>query len=345
MRAFQLVEPGQTEVREVERPAPGPGEVLLRVGGAGVCHSDIHLVHAPRAPFPLPITLGHELAGWVEELGPGVAGWEQGAAALAYLCWGCGRCRACVVGEENYCEAFPRGQVPGPGLGFDGAMAQFVVVPARHLVALGDLDPAEGAPLTDAALTSWHAIERSRARLTPSATGAVIGVGGLGHMAVQLLRATSAARIVAVDVDEGRLGRALEHGADHALAAGPQAAEEILGLSAGRGADVVLDFVGDDASLQLAGAVVATHGHIVVVGLARGTLAFTAASAGRRALPWGVSVSKPYGGTVRDLHEVVALARAGRIAPTVERFPLDDAEQVFQRLESGGIRGRAVLVP
>ena len=345
MRAMQLIAPGQTEVREVPRPAPGAGEVLLRVAGAGVCHSDLHLVHAPKAPFPVPFTLGHELAGWVEEAGAGVEPWAAGDAVLAYLCWGCGRCRACAAGEENYCEAFPRGQVPGPGLGYPGAMAEFAVVPARHLVALGELDPVDAAPLTDAALTSMHAVSNARSRLRPGSTVAAIGVGGLGHMAVQILRATSGARIVAVDTDPGRLDLAREHGADHAVRAGTEAAAEILELSEGRGADAVLDFVGADATLELAGAIVASQGHIAIVGLARGTLPVAAAPPGRRALPWGTVVSRPYGGTVPELHEVVALARAGRIAVAVERIGLDDAPAAFARLEAGEVRGRAVLVP
>jgi len=271
MRAMQLVAPGQTEVREIARPSPGPGEVLLRVAGAGVCHSDLHLVHAPKAPFPAPFTLGHELAGWVEEAGAGVERWAPGDAVLAYLCWGCGRCRACAEGAENYCEAFPRGQVPGPGLGFPGAMADFAIVPARHLVALGDLDPVDAAPLTDAALTSMHAISGARERLVPGATVAAIGVGGLGHMAVQLLRATTGARIVAVDTDPGRLELARSHGADHAVQAGEDAAREILDWSGGLGVDAALDFVGADSKLGLPGAVVASRGHIAIVGLARGT--------------------------------------------------------------------------
>jgi propanol-preferring alcohol dehydrogenase len=224
-------------------------------------------------------------------------------------------------------------------------MAEYVVVPARHLVALGDLDPIAAAPLTDAALTSLHAIETVRARLRPGSVAVVIGVGGLGHLAVQLLRATSAARIVAVDEDEGRLALAVEHGADDAVLAGPQAAADVLASSGGRGADAVLDFVGADATLALAAATLATEGHLCIVGLARGTLAVTAAPPGRRALPWGTTVSRPYGGTVPELHEVVALARAGRVAATVERFRLDEAPSVLGRLEAGAVRGRAVLVP
>jgi alcohol dehydrogenase, propanol-preferring len=345
MRAFQLVEPGHAEVREVERPAPGPGQVLLRVAGAGVCHSDVHLLHSPKAPFPLPFTLGHEVGGSIEELGPGVDGWQAGDSGLVYLCWGCGRCRACAVGEENYCEAFPRGQVPGPGLGFPGAMADFVVVPARHLVPLGDLDPVDSAPLTDAALTSLHAINVVRARLVSGSIALVIGVGGLGHVAVQLLRRTSAARIIAVDSDEERLTLAREHGADDVVMAGSQAAAEVLGMSGGRGVDAVLDFVGLDATLELAAAVVGTRGHICIVGLARGVLPIVAAAPGRRAQPWGTMVSRPYGGTVGDLHEVLALAHAGMVALRIERFGLDEAPSVLQRLEAGRVHGRAVLVP
>src|SRR3712207_5868599 len=111
MRAVQLVAPGVLEVREAERPAPPPGHVLLRVGGAGVPHSDIHLVHAQKAPFPLPLAPGHERAGWVESPGAGVGAWSAGEPVLAYRCWGCGGCRACATGAENYWEAFPRGQV------------------------------------------------------------------------------------------------------------------------------------------------------------------------------------------------------------------------------------------
>lgn len=345
MRAYQLVEPGRAELREVESPAPGPGEVLLRVAGAGVCHSDLHLVHAPSAPFPPPFTLGHEAAGTVAALGRGVEGWAPGDGALVYLCWGCGSCRACAAGAENACEAVGRGAVPGPGLGFPGAMAEYLVVPARHLVPLGALDPVAAAPLTDAALTSLHAIETVRHRLHPGATAVVVGVGGLGHMAVQLLRATSGARIVAVDADPGRLALALEHGADLAVPAGDQAAGDVLTDTGGRGADAVLDFVGADSTLALAAAVVATEGHICIVGLARGTLPVVAAPPGRRAQPWGTTVSRPYGGTVPELHAVVALARAGRITPAVEAFALDEAPAVFERLAAGAIRGRAVLVP
>ncbi len=217
MRAFQLTEPETAEVRDVDDPEPRAGEVVVKVTGAGVCHSDLHILHATESLFPTPMTIGHEVAGTIVAVGEGVAGWDEGTPVLVHPCWGCGRCRKCSVGAENYCETFPRGTTMGPGLGADGGMAEFVTVPNRHVVPLGDLDPVASAPLTDAALTPYHAISLSRSRIDASSTVVVIGVGGLGHMALQILRATSGARIVALDTDEQRLQRATELGADEAL--------------------------------------------------------------------------------------------------------------------------------
>ena len=343
MKAFRLVEPGKAVLEDIPVPEPGPGEVLVKVAGAGVCHSDLHILHAKQWR-PLPMTIGHEVSGHVAALGSGVSGHEEGAGVLAYLCWGCGLCRTCASGYENYCEAYGRGIVPGPGLGFQGSMAEYVVIPARFLVPLGDLDPVDAAPLTDAGLTPYHAVNMARGALDASATAVVIGVGGLGHMGVQILAATTGARIVAVDLDEGRLRHASELGADEVVVSDDGAAERILELTAGRGAEVVFDFVGAGGTLGLAASVVAPHGRIVVVGLAGGTLPF-AADGPPSGLPWGAGVVKPYGGTRADLHDVLALARGGRIAVTVERYPLGDAERVFGLLEDGRVAGRAVLVP
>jgi len=344
VRALQLLAPQRAELREVADPEPGPGEVLLAVGGAGVCHSDLHMLHAKRVLFPLPLVLGHEVAGTVAAVGPGVTGWEVGAGALVYLCWGCGRCRACVAGADNYCDAYPRSTVPGPGLGHPGGMADLVAVPARHLVPLGDLDPVQAAPLTDAGLTPYHAVAISRDRISPSSTVVVIGVGGLGHVAVQILRATTGATVVAVDTDEARLRHAADLGADRTLLSDDGTAAELLGLTAGVGADVVLDFVGAAPTVAMAGACVRSAGQITVVGLAAGKLQHAAAPP-PIGLPWGVSVVKPYGGTRQDLTEVLALARAGHVSVQVEPSPLAEGVAVLDRLERGQVAGRAVLVP
>jgi propanol-preferring alcohol dehydrogenase len=344
MRAFQLISPGTAEVREVDDPGPRPGEILVRVTGAGVCHSDLHILHAPEALFPTPMTFGHEVAGTIAAVGDGVTGWDEGTPVLVYLAWGCGRCRQCAVGAENYCETYPRGTTPGPGLGADGGMAEFVSVPNRHVVPLGDLDPVEAAPLTDAGLTPYHAISLSRARIAASSTVVVIGVGGLGHMALQILRATSAATIVAVDTDEQRLEQATDLGAHQTLVSDAGTAEQIMRMTGGVGASVVFDFVGVAPTLTTAAACIGSDGQITAVGLGGGEIPFRS-EAIPTYLPWGTTISRPYGGTRRDLQEVVALAQKGDIKVHAERFELGDAAQALEKLEQGGISGRAVLVP
>lgn len=343
MRAYQLTEPGKADVRDVDDPEPGPGEVLVDVTGAGICHSDLHILHATEALFPTPMTLGHEVAGTVAG-GDGAGGWDDGTPVLVYLAWGCGRCSQCVVGEENYCASFPRGTVPGPGLGRDGGMAESVVVPARHLVPLGDLDPVEAAPLTDAGLTPYHAIALSRSRIAAGSTVVVIGVGGLGHVAVQILRATSGATIVALDTDEQRLEQATELGADRTFVSDAGSAQEIMRLTGGVGADVVLDFVGVTPTLATAAACIRSGGQITVVGLGGGELPFRSDPIPIE-LPWGTLISRPYGGTRRDLQEVVALAQKGHVKVHVNRFDLDEVTGALERLERGEIPGRAVVVP
>ena len=343
MRAYQLIERGRAEMRDIPTPEPGAGEVLIEVVGAGVCHSDLHLIH--EAPFKrLPMTLGHEISGRIAKSGPGVE-LSAGTPVLGYLCWGCGRCRTCAAGYENYCEAFRRGITPGPGLGFPGAMADFVVFPASYVVPISEqIDLAAAAPLTDAALTPWHAINSCRDRLTAASTAVVIGIGGLGHMAVQILRETTGARIIAVDVDSARLAHARELGAEAGITSSPDSAAEILELTKGRGADVVFDFVGVRPTLALATDAIAPRGAIVMVGLGGSVLEFPAAGP-PKGLPWGVSVSKPYGGTRSELHDLLKLAERGRLSVAVEKHPLADAAVVFSQLEAGQVAGRAVLMP
>jgi propanol-preferring alcohol dehydrogenase len=284
------------------------------------------------------------VAGTITAVGDGVSGWEEGTPVLVYLSWGCGRCRHCAVGAENYCETYPRGTTPGPGLGADGGMAELISVPNRHIVPLGDLDPVEAAPLTDAGLTPYHAVALSRDRISASSTVVVIGVGGLGHMALQILRATSGATIVAIDTDEQRLRQATDLGADHTLLSDAKAAEEVMRMTGGVGADVVFDFVGVEPTLATAAASIGSHGQITAVGLGGGELPFRSEAIPTH-LPWGSTISRPYGGTRRDLQEVVALAQKGAIKVHVERFDLGEAAHVLDELEQGAIPGRAVLVP
>ncbi len=344
MKAFQLVEWQQPpELREVEVPTPGPGEVLIKIGGSGACHSDLHIFGYPPGlrPWNPPFTIGHENAGWVEELGTGVEGLELGEAVAVYGPWGCGRCRPCRQSKENYCERKAEIGAFGGGLGRDGGMSEYMLVPsARLLVPLGDLDPAEAAPLTDAALTPYHAIKRSLHLLVPGSTAVVIGVGGLGHMAVQILRALSPARIVAIDLDDAKLELAREVGADDTVTSSGSAAGEVQELTHGLGAEVVLDFVGVEATIALAASCVRAEGNVTIVGAGGGSFAWRFG-----ALAPEAALTNIYWGTGVDLIEVLELARRGAIRAHIERFPLDRVEEAYDRLRAGTLRGRAVIVP
>lgn len=344
MKAYQMTA-WQTppELREVEVPEPGPGQVLIKVGGAGACHSDLHLMEWPEGQldFELPFTIGHENAGWVEAIGAGVEGLEVGEPVAVYGPWGCGRCRSCRLSAETYCERQAEIGAFGGGLGLDGGMAEYMLVPhARLLLPLGDLDPRDAAPLSDAALTPYHAVKRSLDLLVPGSTAVVIGVGGLGHMAVQILRALTPARVIAVDVSADKLRLAREVGADEAVEPGEGAAETIRELTGGLGAELVLDNVGADETLALAAQIVRFQSHLTVVGLAGGTFEF-----GFGTLPFECQLTLPYWGTAIELMEVLELARAGKIRAHVERFPLEGVADAYERLRAGSLDGRAVICP
>jgi len=343
MRAFRLIGPNRTDLATVPTPEPGPGEVLVKVGAAGACHSDLHMMDAPAGVFPVPLTLGHENAGWIEAVGPGVSGCRTGEAVAIYGIMGCGRCSACLQGHENACRVIPAG---GIGISRDGGMADYVSVPASRLIAISDLDVVQAAPLTDAGLTPYHAIQIARPALLPGSTCVVIGVGGLGHMAVQILAATTAARIIAVDVRQKALDLAGQIGAHGAVAADDEAAEnirEMVGPPPG-GADVVLDFVGVASTLALAASVVSTGGWLVLVGLGGGNLSMTP-GVSSTGIPFETRAVIPFWGTRAELAEVIALARSGRISAHVERFPLAGAQTAYDKLRAGQLSGRAVVLP
>jgi len=344
MKAYQLTAwQKPPELREVAVPEPGPGEVLLKVGGAGACHSDLHLMEWPEGQmdFDLPFTLGHENAGWVAAVGAGVDGLAEGDAVAVYGPWGCGRCRACRSSAENYCERQAEIGALGGGLGRDGGMAEYMLVPhARLLLPLGDLDPRDAAPLSDAALTPYHAVKRSLELLVPGSTAVVIGVGGLGHMAVQILQALSPARVVAVDTSPAKLRLARELGVEEAIESNEDAPEAIRELTGGLGAELVIDMVGAQDTLALAARLVRFESHLTVVGLAGGSFEF-----GFGALPFECQLTIPYWGSAVELIEVLDLARAGTIRAHVERFALDRVDEAYEKMRNGELEGRAVICP
>jgi Zn-dependent alcohol dehydrogenases len=346
MRAVKLVGPGAMELQDIPVPQIGADEVLVKVAGAGLCHSDLHVLHMGEAwPF-FGGTVGHEGAGWVEKTGADVGGLTKGDAVLVSVIWACGRCRACVEGRDNACMVNgSRTMFPTvPGLGPDGAMAEYIVVKARHLDKIGDLDPVDAAPLADAGVTPMHAINSARAHLTPGSTAVVIAVGGLGHMGLQILKATTGARIIAIDSDESKLTLARDLGADLVLKSDAEAAAKVLDETAAYGADAVFDFVGVQPTVELATKIVAPEGAIRFAGLGGGSFSYTADSNAEE-LPWGVNIQRSFGGTRADQLQVIALAQQGKLTVETVTYPLAEFQRAFDDLEANQVLGRAILVP
>lgn len=339
MRAARLHTYGEPlRIDEVDTPEPGPGEVLVRIASAGACHSDLHIISGEMPMVPeLPWILGHENAGYVEALGPGASGVEPGAPVLVWGGWGCGTCRVCRAGDEQVCDPLRWG-----GIGQPGGFAEYLVVPSpRNLIAIDDLDPLTAAPLTDAALTPYRAVKHALPWMVPGSTVVAIGVGGLGQYGVQFMKQLSGTRVVAVDTAADKRALAEDLGADVTLdPAEVDVAAEIAGMTGGDKASVVIDFVGADATMATAAASVAKQGLFVLVGLAGGSTPVSfmgmESEATFRTSSWG---------NRNELAEVVDLARAGTISGEVETHPLEDINDVFDRLEAGDIAGRAVFNP
>jgi propanol-preferring alcohol dehydrogenase len=344
MRAVRLNAAGERlSLEEVPLPEPAGTEVRVRVGGAGVCHTDLHIVDGIQLRVELPRTLGHEVAGWIDAIGPDAAkGLRRarlsiGDPVVVYGGWGCGECGECGQGEEQRCE-----RSVAPGFQADGGYADAMLVPhPRHLVALGDLDPAHAAPLADAGITPYRAVRRVEAWLRPGARVLVIGAGALGQFALQLLRLLpDGGRDLVIGVRElepTRLERAAELGADVGLLA---VEPDLTRAGLGGHADVVLDFVGRDDTLAHAAEVVAPGGAILLVGEAGGHLPFGFDAPTIEA--WVTTVAW---GSPDDLRQVVRLARRNRLRWITEAVPLADAAAAHDRVRAGTVEGRLVLVP
>jgi propanol-preferring alcohol dehydrogenase len=337
VRSHAAGEPLRLE--ELPIPEPIGTEVRVRVGGCGVCHTDLHLARTDRLRITRPVTLGHEIGGIVDAWGDEAAGplrrakLASGSRVVVHGGWGCGACRECATGEEQRCE---RGE--SPGFQRDGGYAEYVIVPhPRHLVPLGELDPAHAAPLADAGVTPYRAVSRAAPWLMPGARVLLIGFGGLGQFAIQYLRRLPDLTVAVRELDPDKLAVAAGLGADLGLLEGD---ESLVNLGLGGPADVVFDFVGTDATLEYAALNVAPGGLLSLVGEAGGTLPF-----GFERLPVEASVTTTAWGSLDDLRAVVRLARRGRLSWGVERMPLERAQEAHDRLAAGKVAGRLVLVP
>jgi propanol-preferring alcohol dehydrogenase len=340
MLAVRTYAPGEPlRLEEVPIPEPTGTEIRVRVAGCGVCHTDLHIARSDRIRVERPITLGHEIGGWIDAAGPAAAAELRrarvhgGDAVLVFGGWGCGACGQCTSGEEQRCDAGV-----SPGFQRDGGYAEYLIVPhARHLIPIGDLDPIEAAPLADAGVTPWRAVQRASAWLRPDARVLLIGLGGLGQFALQYLRRLPDLTIAVRELNPEKLAIADEMGADLGLLDGD---ESLVALGLGGSADVVFDFVGNDSSLDYAARNVSAGGLVSVVGEAGGHLEF-----GFDRVPVEASITTTAWGSLDDLREVVRLARRHRMRWNVDRMPLAEAAVAHERLAAGRVTGRIVLVP
>lgn len=343
MLAYRLIEPQQApQLLDVPVPEPASGQMLIKVAGCGLCHTDLGLMRRTTAQWgetQPPFTLGHEVAGWVEALGGGVVGFDLGEPVAVLPLWGtCGSCAHCRRGDESFCLHVTG--MTGAGAGFDGGLAEYLVVESRFVVPTDGFDPVLAAPLTDAGLTTYTAVKPALPMLVPGTTAVVIGAGGLGLLGVQFLRALSSARVVAVDTDPGRIALAREHGADVGLPSDRDTAAHLRELTGGAGVTFVLDCVGNEPTLRTGIAALARLGRLTLVGAALKTVPF-----GLHEVPWGAQLATSLSGGTVNLREVIALAREGRVQSVEDRYPLTRVADAYQALEAGTLRGRAVCIP
>jgi propanol-preferring alcohol dehydrogenase len=340
-----LLEPNKwPELCEIPEPTPGPGQVLLKVEAAGLCHSDIAVMehYAVANNYPLPMTLGHEVCGTIVDAGEGAKPLVTiGEKVIVYGPWGCGRCRMCAEGYENYCLNATARNITPPGLGHDGGCAEYMLVDrARYCIPIGDLDPVHTVPLTDAGLTPYHAVRHSEEKLKANAVAVVIGVGGLGHIAIQLLKHLTPATVVAIDLSKEHLKLAHEVGADYTFLSNQDAVKAVKDLTNGLGAEVVFDFVGAQPTIDLGVQMTKVRGDWNIVGIGGGV-----AKAGFGSTPFECQVFSPYWGTRADMYDIIELAQRGMLKIHTEEYSLDDGVEAYHRLHEGKIMGRAVLVP
>jgi propanol-preferring alcohol dehydrogenase len=312
LRSFQ--DPLELE----ERPDPeahGDDQVVVRILGSGVCHSDLHVAEGYFGS-PLPLVLGHEIAGEVEGMGN----------VLVYTPWGCGECRFCHRTEEMICP-----DAKEAGLFQDGGYAEYVLVPSRrYLYPIGDLDPVEAAPLGCGGLTPYRAVKHARPWLGPGSRALVLGAGGLGQFGIQYLRLMTDAVVHVGDPSEQKRARALELGAEEA--ADPAELEGPY--------EAVLDFVGSDDSLSQAARLVDRQGVAIVIGLFGGGIQF-----GLGAVPHEAHFLSSIWGSRDELAELIGLAQREHLEYTIDTMPLERAQEAHDLVRRGEARGRIVLVP
>ncbi|MEU1710647.1 NAD(P)-dependent alcohol dehydrogenase [Streptomyces sp. NPDC005706] len=341
MKAVQVIEYDEPPVL-VDVPDPqitGPLDVIVRIGGAGVCRTDLHILEGQwkeKSGVALPYTIGHENAGWVAEVGQAVTNVKIGDPVILHPLVTCGLCRACRAGDDVHCmnSAFP-------GIDADGGYAEYLKTSARSVVPLApSLEPASVAALADAGLTAYHAVAKAARVLRPGDKAVVIGAGGLGHIGIQVLRALSPVEMIVIDRSPEALALAKELGADHTLVADGSEADNVRDLTGGHGAEAVLDFVGEGGAVETGVACLRRNGNYYVIGYG-----------GHLHVPTIDVISTEINfignlvGSYNDLSELMVLAAQDKVTLHTQRYPLASFRQALDDLDAGAVRGRAILIP
>ena len=343
MIAYRMMNWGEAPRKvEVDVPRPAAGQVLIKVAAVGVCGSDPKMCKLPEAVgklfnWEMPFTLGHEVGGWIEETGAGVTGFAKGEAVALVSSHSCGGCSYCLEGADINCREGHYGR----GYGRDGGLAAYVLVEhPREIIKLKSLDPTTAGPLTDAGSTAYHGVRRVLPKLKPGATAVVIGVGGLGSFAVQFLKVLSPARVIAIDTNPARLAYSTELGADGVIdSSDGSGAKQLASILAAEGAAVVMDFVGNDQTIEMGVGCLRKGGSFALIGSGGGSLK----REWYNALPKDGEIFTYEGATIMDTREVIALAEAGKIRNDVDVHSFDEVEQAYAKLVSGDLKGRAVV--
>jgi NAD+-dependent secondary alcohol dehydrogenase Adh1 len=341
MRAVQVVGyHDKLQMTELPIPEPsGPFDVVVKIGGAGVCRTDLHILEgqwAEKSNVQLPYTIGHENAGWVHAVGSAVTNVTEGDKVIVHPLITCGLCRACRSGDDVHCASNQF-----PGIDTNGGYAEYLKTSARSVVKIDDsLEPADVAALADAGLTAYHAAAKASKLLTPRDKVVVIGAGGLGHIGIQVLKSLTAAEIVVVDRNAAAVELAKSIGADHGIVADGTHIEQVMNLTEGAGGEAVIDFVGEGGATKEGIAMLSGAGNYYVVGYGENIDVPTIDLVSSE-----INIVGNLVGSYNDLCDLMALAARGSVVLHTAKYSLDDFQSAIDDLDAGTIRGRAILTP
>jgi NAD+-dependent secondary alcohol dehydrogenase Adh1 len=326
---------------EIDEPKiTGPLDVIVRIGAAGLCRTDLHIQEgqwAEKSQVVLPYTPGHENAGWVHEIGSGVTNVAVGDTVIVHPFIACGLCPPCRRGDDMHCL---NGSFPG--INRDGGFANFLQTSARSVVKLAPtLEPKDIAALADAGLTAIHAVKKAVPILDPGTFAVVIGAGGLGHIGIQCLKAMTSAQIIVIDPSEKALALAGELGADHTVKVdGSKHVDTVQELTDGLGAEAIIDFVGEKGAIEDGIAMVRDGGFYYVIGYGENINIPTIDVISRE-----ISFIGNLVGTYTDLEELMTLTAQGQVTLHTSTYPLDAINDAMADLDRGRLQGRGILIP